>query len=278
MKQMLQRYIIVFVVTIAIFLTLSVYLNLRRGYYDLYIINKAFAGTAFILISMVLSLGTLARLYDIFDKLVQYRKEFGITSFFLGTLHSVISFFFLQDHFSVSYFAKNWVTFLFGLTATIILTVLFIFSIHKIVDTMDKRVWWHIQNWGIRLVGITVLLHVIPMKYAGWIKWYINGGGNELLRPYFPPTGFLVTLIGVLVVIIRLSDRLEVSLGRKVIQMSVVSYFLFIVFSFWIGILKTPTALPLDWDTCIKLPNSKISYSNPPVCEGTGGRIVTIPQ
>ena len=60
MKEQLKRYGISLIASFGIFAILSFYLFLRRGYYDLFIVNKALAGTAFVLLAFVLLVGLLA--------------------------------------------------------------------------------------------------------------------------------------------------------------------------------------------------------------------------
>src|SRR3989344_7540196 len=108
---------------------LSMYIFYRRGYYDLYIANKVFAGAAAILLGLVLLIGPLSRLFSFPDRYVQYRKEFGIVAFFLSLFSWVVSLFFLPAKFALSGFlgTLNW-PLIFGLAATVILVAIFFIS------------------------------------------------------------------------------------------------------------------------------------------------------
>ncbi len=91
------EYGVAIVIGVLFFVGLSVYLYYRRGYYDVYIANKIFAGTSAILLGIVLLLGPLSRAYDRFDRWLKYRKEIGIIAFVLALTHSITSFFFLTE-------------------------------------------------------------------------------------------------------------------------------------------------------------------------------------
>lgn len=272
MDGLIKKYLKTSVFIAILYLILSVYLYLRRGYFDLYIANKSLAGTSFIILCIVLLLGSLARLYAVYDKFIIYRKELGIGAFALAFFHSIISLFGLPQHFALERYLSFPITFIGGLSSLIILTLLFMLSFERIMQKINKKIWWHIQNWGVRLAGLLVFVHVIPMKYIGWSKWYAVGGGNELLRPFLPPAGLLVMSIGVITLLVRMIERLEQNLAKKLIVILTICYIVFLGFTLGTGLKNTPRALPLDWDTCIKLPNSKIMLSYPAVCVGTGNR------
>ena len=118
-KYQFQQYGMAFAAAAILFVALSVYLFYRRGYYDLYIANKVFAGVAAVLLGIVILIGPGSRLFSFPDRYVQYRKELGIVAFFLALIHGIASFFFLPSKFPLSGFlgTLNW-PFVFGLIAT----------------------------------------------------------------------------------------------------------------------------------------------------------------
>lgn len=134
-KYQIKQYGTALMVAMFLFVILSVYLFYRRGYYDLYIANKIFAGVSAILLGIVLLIGLLSRLFSFFDRDIQYRKELGIIAFFLALSHGVISLFFLPSKFPLSGFLKtpNW-PFVFGLTAIIILIAVFFISNNRAIQ------------------------------------------------------------------------------------------------------------------------------------------------
>jgi len=58
-----KQYAAAILSALIIFGFLSIYLFFRRGYYDLYIANKAFAGAGTILLGLVLLIGPLSRIF-----------------------------------------------------------------------------------------------------------------------------------------------------------------------------------------------------------------------
>src|SRR3989344_5610814 len=122
---------------------LSMYIFYRRGYYDLYIANKVFAGAAAILLGLVLLIGPLSRLFSFPDRYVQYRKELGIVAFLLALAHGIVSLFFLPSKFPLEKFVGtlNW-PFVFGVIATAILIGIFIISNERAANALGRERWW----------------------------------------------------------------------------------------------------------------------------------------
>lgn len=220
---------------------LSVYIFYRRGYYDLYIANKALAGSSAILLAIVFVQGPLSRFFNIFDRYLQYRKELGIVAFFLALIHGLVSFFFLPSKFPLAgYMATtNW-PFIFGLVGLLVLTILFLISSGLVEKVLGTRLWWFLHNWGLRLaVGLTIL-HVAVMKYRGWINWYKAGGESFLAHPELPGGGLLVGWILFFALVIRLSEFGGVRLGRLVWYLCVLALPLVLALTFWWGLAFRP--------------------------------------
>ena len=235
-KYQFQQYGAAFVVAVISFVALSVYLFYRRGYYDLYIANKVFAGVATVLIGIVILIGPGSRFFSFPDHYVQYRKELGIMAFFLALTHSIVSFFFLQDKFPVQKFlSADWWPFIFGLTATIILITIFFISNNRAMMVLGREKWWRLQYWGVRLAFAFILLHVFIMKWSGWVKWYQIGGSKELVHPEWPGAGLLVGWFMVLVVFIRLAEFVGPRFGRAACYISAVVLPFIYIATFWWG-------------------------------------------
>ena len=274
-SESINKYIKATIIALIIFLFLSFYLFLRRGYFDLYIANKVFAGTSLIVLASVLLIGSLGRLYNFFDSWLIYRKHLGIISFILAFLHSITSLFFLPNRFTLNYFLTNYFTFGLGLVALVILGYLFIISFEKFIDKMDPKKWWAYQVWGSRIAGILVFFHLVLMKYPGWLKWYQNGGSDELVRPFMPPASIIAAAFGFLVLLVRTSELINQKLVKFLTPFLFAGLILFVAFSFSVGKSKTPTALPIKWETCIKLHGSRILEIYPAECIAIDGRSVT---
>lgn len=235
-KYQFEQYGAALLVALPLFIILSFYIFYRRGYYDLYIANKIFAGTAAVLLGLVLLIGPLSRLFSFPDRYVQYRKELGIIAFCLALGHSLVSYFFLSSKFSFGSFIEklNW-PLVFGLVAIIVLTAIFFISNNRVMNALGEKRWWWLQYWGVRLAFTLTLLHVFIMKWHGWLAWYKNGGGRELTHPEWPGAGLLVGWFMIMVIFVRLAEFISPKLGRLAWHGSVIILPLIYIATFWWG-------------------------------------------
>lgn len=235
-KYQIKQYGTALVVAMPLFISLSWYIFYRRGYYDLYIANKVLAGVGAILLGIIFILGPLSRFFNIYDRFLQYRKEIGITAFVLILTHSLVSLFFLPAKFPMSRYLSgtNW-PFILGLSGLVILIFLFLISNKKAEDTIGAKLWWWLQNWGLRLVVILTVLHVFVMKYAGWVNWYKVGGEAFLAHPELPGGGLLVGWVLLFSMLIRLAEFGGVKFGRLVWYFSLLTLPVVILITFWWG-------------------------------------------
>ena len=235
-KFQFQQYGTAFTVALPLFVTLSFYLFFRRGYYDLYIANKIFAGTAAIMLGIVLLIGPGSRLFSFPDRLIQYRKELGIVAFISAFIHAINSLFLLPSKFPLLGFLKELLLpFIFGLTALITLISIFVISLQNVKTTLDNKKWWQMQYWGIRSVFLLVFLHVFVMKWSGWVGWYRRGGGKELIHPEWPGAGLLVGWFMTFVVLLRLAEFVSPKLRRVIWYVSSISLPIIYIATFWWG-------------------------------------------
>lgn len=235
-KNELRKYFAAFSLAAIVFLVLGVYIYFRRGYFDLYIANKVFAGDAAILLSVIFVFGPFSRFFNIFDKYLPLRKEIGITAFFLALAHSLISLFFLPSKFSLArYFSGfNW-PFIFGLLGLLILIFLFIISFKRLETWLGDARWWKLQNWGLRLTVSLVILHVFVMKFPGWIKWYRVGSEPGLAHPGLPGASLLLVWLMFFALLIRFAEFGGLKFGRIVSYLSLVFLPLIYLATFWWG-------------------------------------------
>lgn len=235
-RSLFLQYIGSFTLALVLFTILSIYLFFRRGYYDLYIANKIFAGVSAILLGIILLLGPLGRLFSFVDRYVRYRKEIGITAFFLAFTHGMVSLFFLPSKFPLSKFLTpiNW-PFVFGFCAFILLIIIFSVSNQFSMNLIGRKTWWRLQYLGIRFVFVLIFLHVFIMKWNGWFNWYKNGGGKELVRPEWPGAGLLVGWFILFVFIFRLSGFISQKLEKIIWFTGICILPLIYAFTFWWG-------------------------------------------
>lgn len=98
-KHQFQQYGFALLIATLLYTIMSFYLFNRRGYYDLYIVNKIFAGVSAILLGIILLIGSGSRLFSFPDRFIRYRKGLGITAFFAALAHFISSFFFCRQNF-----------------------------------------------------------------------------------------------------------------------------------------------------------------------------------
>lgn len=236
-KYQFEQYGATLAVAIPLFIISSIYLFYRRGYYDLYIANKIFAGVAAILLGIVLLIGPLSRLFFFPDRYVQYRKELGIVAFFLALIHGIVSLFFLPSKFQIQpFFAKFPIPFTTGLIATIILIIIFLISNDRASLAMGKEKWWKWQYWGARFIFALVFLHVFVMKWEGWVKWYQGQASNKgIVHPEWPGAGLLVGWFMAFVVFVRLAELMGPRIGRLAWYLTIVALPAIYILTFWWG-------------------------------------------
>lgn len=219
MTETLKKYFVSVAVGLVIFAAFSGYLFLRRGYYDLFIANKALAGAAFVLLAFVLLIGLLSRYFVRFDGWLVYRKELGIVSFVFALAHVIASFLVPQFNLFSRAALVNFNLWLGGL-ALLILLFLTVISGNWAVKKFGGQRWWFFHQWGARLALLLVLYHVFLMKYGGWVSWFVEGGSKTLARPYLPPLSLLSFLPAVFVVVVRLGEFFGQKIGKIIFFIS----------------------------------------------------------
>lgn len=252
-----RDYFVAFFIAIIIFVILACYLYVRRGYMldapisagPLYVPNKVIAGVGVMMLALVFLIGPVARYFDRFDHWLNYRKEIGIVGGFLAIAHGVISAWFVPAKFSlVGLFSpERYQTALAGLAGVLILAFLIVISLKSLIEKIGGSRWWFLQRWGLRLVVIATLLHVIPMKWSGWARWFQEGAKQtpELLNPWMTPASILVTLFLVWVVLIRTYETVFLfrNLGVRTKEISLDSALKargrrFFLLTFWILVIS----------------------------------------
>lgn len=204
-KETVRQYTVASIVAAGLITFLSVYLTVRRGYFDFSILNKSFASTSLLLLGIILLLGPLSRVYNRFDRWLIYRKEFGIVAFLIGLTHVYLAMFPLARRGPFGfYLARPWSAFP-GLAGLVIMAVLFAFSFEPVMKKLEQTTWWKLQYRGVRLAALAVLFHMSILKYPEWLAWY-TGEAGTLAHPSFPPASLLVALFSTFVILVRLTE------------------------------------------------------------------------
>lgn len=201
-----------FFIATVVFISLSLYLFTRRGYYNTYIVNKVFGSTAAILAALSLASGVLARWKPmLFAILVRVRRELGIYTWIFALLHVVTSLLFLSVRFPLSWYQGELIPFLAGSSAVLIWSLLALISDGKHRESLGPSLWVFLQTSGARLAFLFVLVHLVVMKYAGWIRWFqgLVKANPELAHPEYPPASLFVLAILLCVLFIRITTWLR---------------------------------------------------------------------
>src|SRR3989344_4485392 len=96
-------------VFLIIFIGFSVYLYLRRGYYNLYIINKVFGSTAVILAGITLIIGPLSKKFSSFAQFMTIRRHLGLLAFGTAVLHIILSLSQTERFAWFSWYLNEWI-------------------------------------------------------------------------------------------------------------------------------------------------------------------------
>lgn len=198
------------VVAGVIFVLFSLYLFARRGYYNLYIVNKVFGSTAVVLAGLTLALGPLAGKFKSLVQFVTMRKELGLLALVAALLHTIASVFFLSNKFPVSWFQKEWIPVAFGAGAMFI-WLLIPFLLHeKHIVHMGEKTWRKYQSLAGRIAFVLIFLHLVAMKWQGWLNWFAGKvkPSPELANPGYPPASLFVLATMLLVMLVRTYNRL----------------------------------------------------------------------
>lgn len=205
-RETVRQYLVAAVTGFGLAAGLGLYLTARRGYFDLSIINKSLASASLLLLGIVLLLGPLSRLYQWFDKWVNYRKELGVLAFFLGAAHVYMAMFPLARSGPWGFYQARPLAAYLGLIGLLIMFILFILSFEAMKNKLGAERWWRAHYRGVRIAALAVLFHMSVLKYSEWLKWLGGETGKKLAQPGWPPASLLVAVFSGLVLLVRLAE------------------------------------------------------------------------
>lgn len=232
-----QQYGTALLITAVTFIIYSVYADERSGgAFDTFAVNRALADLAAILLSFVLLLGPVNRLFNRYDKFLQYRKELGILMAFAAILHAVMTFFFLNTRFpKADFLADDIYGFMFGLLATTGLVLLVFISNKAVMRMVGVKTWARWQSWGARLIFTLMALHVAWLRLPGWIDFYQGTATRRGLHPEWPSAGMLVGLLLAFVILVRLAEWTNPKLGKAASWLLVIGWPIAVAVTFVVG-------------------------------------------
>lgn len=196
-QEEMSRWIKSFLIAGIVFALFSLYLYLRRGYYNDYIVNKVFGSTSAVLAGLTLVIGPLAHRYHSFALFMSIRREVGLLALASALIHVFFSVFVLSSRFSVTWYVKEVTPITFGGIAVAIWLYIATISSNKSIKALGTNAWRWRQKVGGHVAFIAVYLHLSMMKYQGWLKWFTGQvkPSAELANPGYPPASTFVFLI-----------------------------------------------------------------------------------
>ena len=200
------RWVRSLIITLFIFGFFSFYLFLRRGYYNLGIINKSLGSAAAVIAGLTLCIGPLARAWTKLSTLTPLRRSLGLFAFVLAIAHTIISAFFLPNRFSLPWFLTQWPAVLAGLIAVTVWIYLSTISHDKAVKTLGSHRWITHQQYGAYIAFAGIYLHLILLKYNGWIEWFEGKTQQSavLANPHYPPASLFVFAVMTAIIVYRI--------------------------------------------------------------------------
>lgn len=204
MNESITRWLRAIVISLIVVLILSVYLYLRRGYYNLYIINKVFGSTAVVLTSITLLIGPL-RSISFIAYLMTIRRHLGLSAFVFAILHVIFSLAQTERFTWFSWYGNEWIPVSFGVLALGVWVYMTFISRSSKIKEMGTEVWKKQLSFSGNLAFLAIFLHLTSMKYIGWIRWW-NGEVKqtaELANPQYPPASLFIFALMLIVIVYR---------------------------------------------------------------------------
>lgn len=194
------------VIFLIVFLVLSLYLFLRRGYYNLYIINKVLGSSAVIIAGLTLVVGPLSKRFSIFTGFMTIRRHLGLLAFGSAMAHVVASLVQTQRFEWFSWYLREWIPVFFGILALGTWVYMTYISRNSKIKQLGVDIWKKRLSLGGNIAFLAIFLHLTTMKYEGWIRWF-NGQTrqtSELANPSYPPASLFIFIVMVLVIAYRI--------------------------------------------------------------------------
>lgn len=201
-------------------------------------VNVALAVATFFLLGGVLLLGPLSRLFDVFDRLLRFRRELGMASFLTAVTHVYLVMFPLAHNGPWGLYRYSPWSAYPGLEALLIMFVLFVLSWNPMMHAMGTKLWWQIQYWGARIAFVLVGVHMIVLRREIILSWFapslLPAGSSSAAG--VPPLIIWEMEFLFLVLLIRLSELFGAKAARVITQ--VASVFIAVVM-IWVVVRGT---------------------------------------
>lgn len=205
MPENIKHWIKGFLFSFFIFLLLLLYLYLRRGYINIYILNKAFGSAAAVCGGLTLLIGPISHRFNRLHNFMTIRREIGIFAFIFALIHIVASLL-QQNRFPLfGWYLEEIIPVTFGIIAILIWIYMAFISRNSEILKMGSDNWRRILSMTGKVSFVAIFLHLTIMKYPGWVRW-LNGElkrSPQLENPTYPPASIFVFAIMAGVIIYR---------------------------------------------------------------------------
>jgi len=174
----------------------------RAKPYTLGTADEGLALAALFGLEFCLLLGPLSRLTGAPAHMLRLRRPLGIVATGFACAHILVAVIPLYHEFNVAYFVRNWVMFLFGLAALLLLLWLSLISTAAALARLGTARWCAIQQLGWLALALVLAHFLVLGKIPKFVKWFQT---RDLPAP---PGTFWVAVAGVLVLGLKLADVL----------------------------------------------------------------------
>lgn len=183
------------------------YIWYRSGKFDMFNFNQVLACASVFLIGCSFILSAVCYFWNFFDTKIIYRKYLGIIGAIIGLLHIVVIIFTQQTRFDADYFFREhlW-TFLAGLVALMLFTVMVFISNNFSIHELGSKRWRHVLRYTGYVAFILVFLHFVFIVWPRWEIWWTS------FDPWLPPLSLLAAVFMAIVLIFRMA--LAIALWR----------------------------------------------------------------
>ncbi len=206
MKELQKRWAKAIIISLLIFALLIIYLYVRRGGFNIYDANKAFASIAVILAGLTLLIGPVSRKITSVAKYMTIRRQLGLSAFIYAVLHIVASLY-LQERFPFpQWYLEEWLPVIMGLIAILVWGYLAFLSRDTKIQKMGGLQWIKHLSSGAQIAFVAVFLHLVIMRHEGWIS-YLSGHPQQtgsVANPSYPQSSLFIFLFMLLVILYRI--------------------------------------------------------------------------
>lgn len=205
----INRWLKSIAISFVIFFILSLYLFLRRGYYNLYIINKVLGSSAIVISGFTLLVGPLSKRFPYFTKFMTIRKHLGLSAFGLALLHILVSLL-QQERFPFpTWYIRELIPVTFGILAILLWSYMTYISRIEKIKVLGVEKWKKRLSLAGQLGFLAIFLHLTIMKYPGWLRWASGQlkSSPELANPSYPPASLFIFIIIVAIILYRIKHR-----------------------------------------------------------------------